>query len=173
MIFFQGVTRIQAMSQIHEQLYQSNNFSKLNFTENIQRLMDNILKTFKSDLELDIESDIQTTHLNINQAIPCSLIINEVLTNIMKHAFLGRSEGVISVRLTETTDNKIRIKISDNGVGLPEDFIMEESESLGMTLIDVISNQLKATYNFSSSSKGTVFTLEFKKSVLINGKSIN
>ncbi|MEX0660663.1 MAG: PAS domain S-box protein [Balneolaceae bacterium] len=159
------VSRVQTMSQIHEQLYQSNNFSNLDFTENIHRLMKNIFKTFKSELNLEIDSNIQSTHLSINQAIPCSLIINEVLTNIMKHAFVGKSNGTISVNLSETRKNIIRIEIGDNGVGFPKDFIIEESDSLGMTLIGVISNQLNATYKFDSSDEGTTFMLEFEKSI--------
>ncbi len=159
------VTRIQTMSQIHEQLYQSNNFSNLDFKENIQRLMENIFKTFKSELKLHIDSNIQLTHLTINQAIPCSLVINEVLTNTMKHAFVGKKEGTISVNLSENTEKIIRIEIRDNGVGFPKDFIVEESDSLGMTLIRVISNQLNAIHTFDSSTKGTVFVLEFEKTI--------
>jgi len=156
------VNRIQTMSQIHEQLYQSSNFSKLNFAENIRRLMDNIFKTFKSDLELEIDTDIETIQLNINQAIPCSLIINEVLTNIMKHAFLGGSTGKVTIQLSER-ESIIRINIGDNGIGLPANYNVEESTSLGMTLITVLSAQLNARYKLESSASGTGFSLEFKK----------
>lgn len=157
-----SVARIQTMSTIHEQLYKSENFSKLNFSENIRLLVTGIHKSHQSyGAHIDIDFDCKPVNLNIDQAIPCSLIVNEVITNIFKHAFQGRQEGKIVVHISEL--NAIaHLKICDNGTGLPDDFKESKNSSLGLTLIRVLSEQLNGQYSYKSSSEGTSFSLQFE-----------
>jgi PAS domain S-box-containing protein len=158
------INRIQTISTIHELLYQSESFSKLNFSDNIRLLVTGILDTFKGKTDIDVLFNCDTIQLNIKQAIPCSLILNEVLTNILKHAFPGRLEGLIEVSLEKDTENNsITIAIKDNGAGLPEHFNPESSGSMGMTLINLLSQQIDARYNYTNLEYGTLFTITFKE----------
>src|SRR5699024_8781662 len=100
--------------------------------------------------------------LNINQAIPCSLIINEVVTNTLKHAF-DADKGIITINLSEER-NTISISIEDNGKGLPDSLEdPAEYETLGFQLINTLASQLEAHYKFSSENGGTTFTIYFER----------
>jgi two-component sensor histidine kinase len=100
--------------------------------------------------------------LDFRQTLPCSLIANEVITNAIKYAFKGRDEGIITIQLQTDGDN-IELSITDNGVGLPDNF-QEKEGSLGMNLIETLSAQLDAEYHFDTSpDSGTAFGLRFGK----------
>lgn len=159
----ESVGRIKTMATIHEQLYQSRNFAKLDFHENIRSLIQNIIRTFATSNEVVLEFECDDVELNINQAIPCSLILNEVVTNIMKYAFAGRDAGQIQVSLREL-DDCVSIVVEDDGVGLPEDFDIRKPNTLGMSLIDVLTEQLHGTQRYESPETGARFTLQFDKS---------
>lgn len=155
--------RIRTMATIHEILYQSGSFSKLIFTDITKELIQNIDKVLSSGRKIEYQVKSYKVELNINQAIPCSLIINEVITNIYKHAFGEKGKGKVVVNL-KAKGNDISIRISDNGCGLPEGFSFEESSSLGMNIIKILTSQLDGKSHFESSDKGTTFVLKFKKS---------
>lgn len=159
-----GIVRIKTMANIHEQLYQSNSFSKLEFAENIRSLVTNIMRTFRSQTEVNIDFDCEPIQLNINQAIPCSLIVNEVVTNIFKHAFPYKQKGTIRIHLCRNCDdNRIRLSIKDDGVGLPENISLSDGSSLGLSLINVLSKQLESDYTYEAAEEGTIFSIEFDK----------
>lgn len=163
--FMDLVNRIGSIANIHEQLYQTEHFTELKFAENIQNLVSQIVKTLNSS-DIDVHFNLKPLKLNINQAIPCSLIVNEVITNIVKHAFSGREKGVIEVILYEK-EQQIYLIIKDNGKGLPDDFdVTGPHESLGMDLINTLANQLSADYKYLPAEKGTEFLLQFKKAKL-------
>lgn len=157
-----SVTRIKAMATIHELLYQSQSFTKIEFTENIQRLVKNIINIHQPAIPIDLDFDLPALHLNMSQAIPCSLIVNEIVTNILKHAFKGRTEGKIQFNLSRDETDNIRLIVKDNGIGLPEHFDPAGHKTLGMVLIDVLAQQLEAEYEFVSDN-GSEFRLWFKK----------
>lgn len=158
-----SMSRIKTMGSIHELLYQSSSFSRIKIDQNIRQLISNLTDTFQLSIDLDIEYNLQPIELNINQAIPCSLILNEVVTNIFKHAFKERDTGTLSVNLIDRNE-EIHIEIKDNGRGLPDDFKTASREnSLGLTLINTLTTQLNAEYVYKSVDPGTSFTLSFKK----------
>lgn len=158
-----GIVRIKTMANIHEQLYQSSSFSRLEFMENIQSLVSNIMQTFQSETEIAIDYHCDTVELNINQAIPCSLIVNEVVTNIFKHAFPEHEKGNMVISLSEDSEgNFVELSIYDDGIGLPSE-ATNESGSLGLSLIDVLSQQLEAEYKYKAAEQGTVFSITFDK----------
>ncbi len=159
------MSRIQTMANIHEQLYQANDFSKLDFAENIRLLSTNIQKTFRSEKQIDMKLQCDPVQLTIIQAIPFSMIVNEIITNIFKHAFKGKENGRITLHLNEAEDHHIYLSIKDNGIGLPENVDPIHSSSLGINLIEVFSRQLNADYALKSDGKGTTFTLQFEKLV--------
>lgn len=157
----EGANRMKAVAGIHQQLYESGDYSDVAVGENITRLATDIISTMESEKEINLVSNCDTMHLNVKQTMPCTLIANEVVTNSLKHAFEGIEEGTITINLI-TSNNLVNLTISDDGVGLPDNFDSRE-ESLGMNLIQTLSNQLDADYNFSSSEKGTTFSMEFLK----------
>ncbi len=160
---FDGVARIQTMGNIHELLYQSESFTELAFHENLKKLTNQIVNTFSASVSLQTNFELENVNLNINQAIPCSLIVNEVITNVLKHAFKEQDRGILSISMSQE-EEKIRIQIKDNGKGLPADFNRNESvKSLGLKLIDTLAMQLEADYEYASLDQGTGFTLEFQK----------
>jgi len=158
-----GVLRIQTMANIHEFLYNSENFTELTFHENLKNLIDQVAKTLNSDIDLTINFELEKVNLNINQAIPCSLIINEVITNAIKHGFDGRETGMLFVSLSEQKGH-IYLQIEDDGQGLPREFGTDQAEpSLGIKLIDTLARQLDANYEYTPLEQGTRFEVEFDK----------
>lgn len=154
--------RIQSMAQIHELLYQAESFSELPFREFIEEIIDltkNLLDDVDTDISFNLE--IEDISLNVNQAIPCGLIINEITTNAYKHAFEGLEEGEITISFKQKRD-QIELRISDNGVGLGEDFSIDQKMSLGFTLIRTLTRQLNADLNIKSNN-GTEFILKFQR----------
>ncbi|MGM0507035.1 MAG: sensor histidine kinase, partial [Bacteroidota bacterium] len=156
-----AMSRIQSIAVIHEQLYRTQSFSKLDFAENIRTLATRIVDTFQGEREITTEIECDSVELNINQAIPCTLIVNEVLTNALKHAFKGRSKGVIRVRMTKNGED-VHLRMEDDGVGLPDDFDQVRSTSLGIQLMDLLTSQLEASSDLVSTGSGTRFDLHFQ-----------
>lgn len=167
-----SVSRIVSMASIHEQLYQSNSFSKLDFSGNLEKLGHKIVDTMQVKSSISLSFDLDPVQLNVNQAIPLSLIVNEVVTNILKHAFKDREKGKIAFKLSEK-GNRVELLITDNGVGMPEDFDLTEKQTLGLRLIKILVQQLEAEYRYGSSESGTVFSINFKKSEIKGIGSIN
>lgn len=141
--------RILSMAKIHEILYKSDTLTHVSFKEYIEDLLrriDNLLNKDGNDIKFI--THIDDTELNINQAIPCGLMLNELISNSMKHAFPDSRKGVIEVIFKEKDDN-INIKVGDNGIGLPDDFNFKESSKLGLTLVKTLCAQLNADLSIS------------------------
>ena len=151
-------TRINSIATTHEMLYQEKNFSDLDFEKTIKRLVERIIDTFNSDV--NVQYGIESIDLNINQALPCSLIVNEIITNALKHAFETDIDNIIRVEARQS-DEKVRLKISDNGKGLPAENA-GQTTSLGMQLIRTLVSQLNGEAGFSRDN-GTTFELKFEK----------
>ncbi len=155
--------RIRSMAIIHEQLYQSKNFSKINLSDYMRKLIQAVSETMdngssKISLTVEISDDIDMT---IVQSVPCGLILNELLSNAYEHAFKGRSEGAIKVVMRKEHD-RIIMAVSDNGVGMPSNNPQDYKESLGITLITTLTAQLEGSLNITNTS-GTTFHIDFKK----------
>lgn len=160
-----SVSRIKTMAIIHEILYQNRSFSRVKLDENLRKLVSSLLETFQLDFNLEVKFNLEPVELNINQAIPCSLIVNEVVTNIMKHAYDEGQKGLLNLNLHRDND-QVFLTIQDDGKGLPVDFSSnQQAGSLGLKLIETLASQLKADYKYNSPGTGTVFTLEFEKGI--------
>lgn len=161
-----SVGRVQTMASMHELLYESGSFSKLEFGENVRKIVTTISKMYYDQAKnIEVRLDVESVSLNINQAHPCSLIINEVITNAFKHAFnKNGKKGKIIIQLY-TQSKTVYLSIMDNGIGLPEDFEEEDQAEkyLGSTLLKTLVQQLYGTYSYSSDAEGTTFTLKFDK----------
>ncbi len=153
-----SVLRIRTMASIHELLYESESFSQVNFSNMIQKLVEETTSAMESDKKIKIDLNQEDIELNINQAIPCALMINEVLTNAYKHAFKEREEGVIGIQIGKSK-GKVDVMVKDDGVGLEK----SDKKTLGLQLIEILTRQLEGEYSYAGNSNGTLFTLNFNK----------
>jgi len=173
-LFTDSQNRIQSMAMIHEQLYQSENLAKIDFTEYLQKLVDNLFLSYNNNggkikpvIEVDstnltlTENNNQCLLFNLETAIPCGLLINELVTNSFKHAFPQGKSGEIKIKLTVDETPKINLIIGDNGIGLPPDLDWEDSPSLGLRLVRILTQQLDGEIQLLSSPSGTYFHLQF------------
>ncbi|NGP75823.1 PAS domain S-box protein [Balneolaceae bacterium YR4-1] len=153
--------RVQSIALVHEKLYQSENLSYIQFDYYIRDLLQAISSTYvDTHLSVNIETELEDIILNINQAIPCSLLLNELIVNAYKHAFDTGVGGNIYVK-TRKNDDTIHLYVKDNGIGLPEDFDLEEANSLGMTLINTLTQQLNGEINMKNEN-GAIFEVNFE-----------
>lgn len=155
--------RIKSMASIHEQLYQSKSFSHINLGNSLEQLIRTIVSTYQTAIDIELIFDNEDVFLNMNKTVPCSLIVNEVITNIMKHAFTGYKMGTIHTTISEKED-QITISVTDNGSGLPDDFGEESKKNMGLFLIETLTNQLEGKHFYSSENNRTTFTLTFSNS---------
>jgi len=150
--------RIKSMAFVHETLYQTENFSKIELTSYLSRLSDSISSTFrKSDKDIDIKLDIEDLNLEMGRAVPLGLIVNELIVNAYKHAFKGMKKGEIKVAMFKR-GKEIELHVSDNGNGIQEKGKIMKSKSLGMTLIKTLSRQIKANFEVESEPGKTDFS---------------
>lgn len=161
-IFLGAKQRINAIALTHQMLYQKTTISEVNLGEYIEMLVKQIGETMARN-QIQIETNITSTDqkLEIDGAVPLGLIINEIITNSFKHAFKGRQEGKIHVSLLDNDDSLI-IKISDNGIGLPENFKKSDKLNLGMELVLILIEQLD-TELIIESENGSTFMFRIKK----------
>jgi PAS domain S-box-containing protein len=152
--------RINSMALIHEKLYQSERLSEIQFDVYINELLEVIKKShFSTQKPVEIKIDAEPVPLTITQAIPCGLLLNEIITNSLKHAFPDDRQGEITISFRKT-GNRLNLSIGDNGIGLPENHTDLKSKSLGMTLIKTLAKQLEAEL-FIDSRQGTRYNLIF------------
>lgn len=157
-----SINRIQTMATIHEHLYECESFAYLDLAENLKGLVRKIINTMPAEADIETEFHCQTVRLSVNQAIPCSLIVNEAVSNSLKHAFSGTRQGKITIHLLQD-GQLIRFCVDDNGMGLPDGFANGNGHSMGMTLIQTLTQQLRGRYRYEPLDQGTRFTLEFQK----------
>jgi PAS domain S-box-containing protein len=152
--------RIQSMASIHELLYDSKSFTDLNFSDQIKKLVATIGETLNTDTEVEINYQLEDVTLNVNQAIPAALIVNELVTNAFKHAFKEKEKGIINIILKANEQN-LNLTIFDNGVGLPKDFDIHNASTLGMRIIQTLCQQLDATIQYKRED-GSRFDIQFE-----------
>ncbi len=162
-IFKESQNRIKTIALIHENLYQSPDLSRINMMEYINNLVADLLYSYCANTD-KIKTTIQTDDisLNIETAMPCSLVLNELLTNSIKHAFPDNRNGMITVRFKSEIGNQINMEVSDNGIGLPEQFSVNKTKSLGLKLVKNLTKQLNGKLNINSEG-GTAVKIIFKE----------
>jgi two-component sensor histidine kinase len=138
-------SRVLAMSLIHEQIYQSETLADLNFGAYVQLLAERLFGAYCVDTaRIGLDIHVEAMHLTVDQAIPCGLILNELLSNSLKHAFIDGREGVIRVSLRKTEGGYVELSVADNGIGLPVAFEGNAGKSLGFQLVRTLIHQLRA-----------------------------
>lgn len=155
--------RIKSMALIHDKLYQSKDLASIDFAEYIENLASHVFNTYSvSSSAIKLVADIKDVPLDINTAIPCGLIINELISNSLKYAFPDGQEGEIRIKLYASKDDTFTLIVSDKGIGLPEDLDFRNIKSLGLQVVVALVEQLKATIE-RDRSEGTAFKIVFKK----------
>lgn len=162
LILQEGQARIQSIALIHKALYHSDNFARVSFESYLNELVTAIQKTYQNEAKtIHCIVDAGQIELNINTAIPLSLIINEIITNSFKHAFKNRSEGRIVIRLSKL-NNHYKLSISDNGIGLPDHFDPMNLHSIGFDLIMGLTKQLDGELTWQNRN-GTQINITFNE----------
>lgn len=160
-LFTDTQNRVHAMALVHEQLYQSHDLNQVNFGDYIERLIVNIFCSSSNNLET-VHPVIQAEpiYLNLETAIPCGLLLNELVVNALKHAFPGQNIGTISIKLYQDEERKIHLVVADNGVGLPATNDWQNYTSLGLRLVQILTRQLHGSIQVDVHN-GTTIHLTF------------
>ena len=162
-------SRIRSMALVHEKLYQAENLAKIDVSEYINSLARHIsqLKGINRN-KVSLMISVENIFLGIDLAIPCGLVINELLSNAFKYAFPGDRTGEIRIHMRLKDNQAYELVISDNGVGLPEHIDIQNPSSFGLQLVQLLNKQLAGTIEVNR-EKGTTFTIEFppKKAIII------
>jgi len=161
--FRESEKRIKSMALIHERLYRSTDLAHINFQDYIQQLARDLFQSyevFSDTITLAVRS--VNVQIDIGQAVPCGLIINELLSNALKHGFLKNKNGKIDVTLQYHQGVMLELKVCDDGQGLPEDFNVENAKTLGLTLVNALVNQLDGEM-IVDRSRGTCFQIRFER----------
>ena len=150
--------RIFSLSAVHSQLYHSENYSYVDYKEYIKKLVSNIYYSFQMSGHVKLHLDLADITLPIDKAIPCGLLVNEIVTNALKHAFPEKRKGNLRITTHSLEDKNIEIIVKDDGIGIPESFNIEKTETLGLKLIDLMTKQIEGTLEIES-KKGTEFKI--------------
>jgi PAS domain S-box-containing protein len=156
-------SRIHAMALVHEKLYNSKDFTRIDLAGYVRTLSQELFLSFKmgpGEIDLIVQTD-GDVYVDINKAIPCGLILNELISNTLKHAFPGGRQGELQILLRETENTEIEIVVRDNGLGLPDDVDIHAPRSLGLDLVNgLVTKQLDGQIEVKR-DKGTEFRITF------------
>jgi len=163
-LFKETQNRIKTMALVHEKLYQSKDLSNLNLKDYIGDLANALLGSYQlSGDRITLKLDVEPISVSIDTATPCGLIINELMSNSLKHAFPGNRQGEVSLVLHQSEKGEIDMRFSDNGVGLPKGFDFKNTKSLGLTLVRNLSvKQLEGTVEVVA-GQPTEFHIKFRE----------
>jgi two-component sensor histidine kinase len=158
--------RVEAIALIHEQLYQSDDLRQVHLSQQANLLMSNLFSAFGVDparisgqVAVCPRSDGTPMVLGVDQAIPVGLILNELISNALKHAFPNGRAGSIRIE-GKNGDDRVDLAVIDDGVGVPEDWIAGRGKSLGLEIVEILARQLRGTWELKREA-GTIFRLSF------------
>jgi PAS domain S-box-containing protein len=160
-LFEESQTRIHSMALIHEQLYQSEHLDRIDIASYVEDLVANLYQSFGcGNTSIQFNLNVEPIYLNIETAIPCGLIINELVSNSLKYAFPQSLAGEININFHEISCQQFHLSIQDNGSGFPADFDVETSETLGLRLVRMLIHQLDGSLVIDSEC-GTCYHISF------------
>jgi PAS domain S-box-containing protein len=159
-MFKESQNRIKSMALIHEKLYQTKELARINLKDYIKDLAGELVRSYKSNNNsIEVKTDIPEVYTGLDSIIYLGLIINELLTNSLKHAFNKSGDGIIQITITQIEKSGIELVISDNGKGFPENFDLAGSETLGLSLVNSLVDQLGGRIEYSSIEGNTEFRI--------------
>jgi two-component sensor histidine kinase/PAS domain-containing protein len=162
-VFRESQQRVQAMAMIHERLYGQDRLEQLDFRDYVENLAGDLFCAFGIESSsIALRLDLEEVWLDLDQSVPCGLILNELLTNALKYAFPGGMHGEVCVELKRGAGHEITLRVADTGVGLPAGFDESKSDTLGLKIVHILTHKLRGTLRRGTSS-GTEFSLVFDK----------
>ena len=163
-IFKESQDRIRSMALVHEKLYQAESFAKIDFNEYVNSLVNSLFRSYgaKPD-KITLKIEVEDVSLGLENAIPCGLIINELVSNALKYGFPEKRKGQIRIALYSINTDELVLEVSDNGIGLPEELDIRNTDSIGLHLVTILSeDQLEGKIELHRVD-GTNFHIQFKK----------
>lgn len=157
--------RVRSMALVHEKLYQSASLANINFREYLRQLTSALFHSYQVDAsQVALVLEVDEVVLDVDQAVPCGLIVNELVSNALKHGFPQKRTGAVQLTLHTRPDGQIELSVADNGVGIPGEKDWRQTESLGMQLIQSLVKQIGGSIELERLLPGTRFTLKFSHS---------
>lgn len=163
-LFKESQNRIISMALIHEKLYLSRDIERIDFKEYIDDLARSLFQSYEVYGNIELRINVNDVYLGIDFAIPCGLIINELVTNSIKYGFPDGRKGIISILIKSNDTGYVELEVNDNGVGIPEGFDISKTTSLGLHLVTLLSDQLNGEISWDGND-GTKFKIKFKEVV--------
>ncbi len=161
-MFRESRGRVKSMALIHERLYRSQDMARVDFAEYVRQLADDLYRTYKLSDDIRLELDIDIPPLPIDLAIPCGLLLNELMSNCFKHAFAGATEGCLRVALRRDGSGANVLIVADTGPGFPAGTDFRNTASFGLQLVNTLVEQLDGEIELTA-ERGTTFTVRFPK----------
>lgn len=160
-ILLESQNRIKSIALVHEKLYRSDDLAHIDLSQYIPNLVSSLFSSYNTRSNaIQLKTDIERVLLDIDTAIPCGLIINELVSNALKYAFPDEQTGEIAIGLHTATDRAVTLTVSDNGIGIPPTFDLTKMDSLGLKLVNDLVHQLEGRITMHS-SHGTAFEITF------------
>lgn len=162
-IITESESRIRSVSLIHEKLYRSQELGIIDFAEYINDLCVHLFHSFgASDLGIQLELDVDGARLGVDSAVPCGLIVNELVSNALKHAFPDGRSGAVTVAMSNPGD-RIELVVRDDGIGWPDGLDIATSKGLGLQLVSLLANQLDGELDVLERRAGTALRIRFEE----------
>ena len=159
-LFAESRSRVESMSLVHSQLYESERFDEIDMEKHIQELFGNLLKIYSKEEIITLDIKTANVYLPVTLAVPCALVLNELISNSLKHAYRDGQQGTISISMQQN-DDTILAKVKDNGIGIPDEIDIEKTNSLGLKLVrNIVYKQLNGKIKLIR-NKGAEFIMEF------------
>ncbi|WP_245527575.1 histidine kinase N-terminal 7TM domain-containing protein [Methanosalsum zhilinae] len=156
-------TRIRSMSIAHEKLYEADDYANINMPDYVKQISDYLIQLYKQNENVMVHVNVENVNLGIDTATPVGLLLNEMITNSLKHAYPSQKSGNIYIGFRSVDDSYV-FTVSDDGIGLPENIDPKKSNSLGLKLISMLTQQLHGNLHINR-TRGTKFTINFKKNI--------
>lgn len=159
--FHETKDRVKSMAMVYEMLLGPEDLTRIGPSEYVQNLVSSLFHSYRADSQIvNLKYDIDDIELDVDTIIPLGLIINELVSNALKHAFSGGREGELLVSLQKDSPGKYKLIVKDTGIGLPESFNVSNTESLGLKIVSSLVAQLQGTIKLGSEN-GTEFHITF------------
>lgn len=153
--------RVRSMALVHETLYQSDSFAELDFSEYSRRLSDNLVHSYSGIADVRLKTEVGKVAIDIDLAVPCGLILNELVSNALKHAFPNGRSGKITVKVDQNDVGVVVLQVVDDGIGIPVETRPDATRTLGLRLIESLTRQLDGNFELNRKDPGTEARLTF------------
>jgi two-component sensor histidine kinase len=160
--FVESQQRVLSMALVHEYLYANEHLDRVNFGDYLRQLAGQLCISYAAEPALvDVRIEVEEIDLAVHRAIPCGLIVNELLSNALKYAFPNGAKGTIRMRFAQLEPGQLSLSCQDNGIGIPERFDWENPQSLGLRIVRILTKQIDGFVTLDRSEGGTRFDLRF------------